>query len=79
MPRKRIYDNSTDRSAAYMERLTLKGGARKNLILSPEAVAALELIKSRSGGGKDSCVINRLLLEEVTRIKICDNKEKKED
>lgn len=68
MPRKRIYDNNTDRSAAYMERLTLKGGARKNLVLSPEAVAALGLIKSVSGEGKDSRVINRLLLDEADRI-----------
>lgn len=68
MPRKRIYDNSTDRSAAYLERITLKGGARKNLILSPEAVAALELIKSKSGEGKDARVINRLLLDEAARI-----------
>lgn len=68
MPRKRIYDNSTDRSAAYMERLTLKGGARKNLVLSPEAVTALELIKSVSGESKDSRVINRLLLDEAARI-----------
>lgn len=68
MPRKRIYDNSTDRVAAYMERVALKGGARKNLILSPEAVAALELIKSKSGEGKDARVINRLLLDEAARI-----------
>lgn len=69
MPRKRIYDNDSDRSAAYMERLASKGGARKNLILSPEAVAALEQIKSSSGEGKDSAVINRLLQDEAARIK----------
>lgn len=69
MPRKRIYDNDSDRSAAYMERLASKGGARKNLILSPEAVAALEQIKSSSGEGKDSAVINRLLQDEASRIK----------
>lgn len=68
MPRKKIYDNSTDRVAAYMERITLKGGARKNLILTPEAVAALELIKSKSGEAKDARVINRLLLEEAAKI-----------
>lgn len=54
-----------------MERTVLKGGARKNLILSPEAVAALELIKSKSGESKDVRVINRLLLEEAARIKVC--------
>lgn len=68
MPRKRIYDNSTDRSAAYMERLALNGGARKNLVLTPEAVAALDLIKSLSSESKDSRVINRLLLDEAARL-----------
>lgn len=51
-----------------MERLVLKGGARKNLILSPEAVAALKVIKEDSGEVKDAHVINRLLLEEAARI-----------
>lgn len=68
MPRERIYKSSTDRSAAYMERLVLKGGARKNLILSPEAVAALKLIKDASGEAKDVHVITRLLLDEAARI-----------
>lgn len=68
MPRDRIYKSSTDRAAAYMERLALKGGARKNLILCPEAVAALELIKSVSGESRDNRVINRLLLDEAARI-----------
>lgn len=68
MPRDRIYKSSTDRAAAYMERLALKGGARKNLILSPEAVAALELIKTVLGENKDARVINRLLLDEAARI-----------
>lgn len=75
MPRKRIYDNSTDRAAAYMERLALKGGARKSLIISPEAVVALELIKSKSGESKDARVINRLLLDEAARIKVCNSEE----
>lgn len=78
MPRERVYRNSTDRSAAYVERTVLKGGARKNLILSPEAVAALELIKSKSGESKDVRVINRLLLDEAARIKVC-NSEKMGD
>lgn len=68
MPRERIYKGSTERCAAYMERLVLKGGARKNLILSPEAVAALKLIKDASGEVKDGHVINRLLLDEAARI-----------
>lgn len=68
MPRKKQYQTDSDRAAAGLARLEEKGGRRSNVTYSPEAAAAMELIKAHTGEKHDSSVIRRLLTDEADRI-----------
>lgn len=68
MVRKKIHPNPSAKAASHLAKLIQHGGMRANMHLSPDAVAALEFIKSVTGEGATTRVICRLLVEEADRL-----------
>lgn len=68
MPRKKTYPTDAARAAAAIARLEESGGRRVNITYTPEAAAAVDLIKAHTGERHDSHVVRRLLVDEADRI-----------
>ncbi len=66
--REKIHEGDTQRAAAYIAKIESLGGRRLNLVLSPESVAAIDLIKATTGERHDKTVICRVLVSEADRI-----------
>jgi hypothetical protein len=70
--RPRIYaegETATDRVNRSVRNLIDSGGARRTFRLSPEANAALKLLRVKTGKANDTAVIDDMLIKMAKKLK----------